>query len=136
VYPVAAIAAISDHLLAPVEDLADNPVLNTGQSTASKVSEVLPSFDLYITLAVPSRSPANVLVCLTQEAYNKFHPIIRPGRMLVTDTRFVKIHTAVDATLRELPFPLPLWRFPRAPSPSHLSGMTNHISQDSVLRTG
>jgi 2-oxoglutarate ferredoxin oxidoreductase subunit gamma len=51
----------------------------------------------------PKVTQPNVLVCLTQEAYNKFHPIIRPGGMLVTDTRFVKIHTAVDATLREMP---------------------------------
>jgi 2-oxoglutarate ferredoxin oxidoreductase subunit gamma len=31
----------------------------------------------------------NVLVCLTQEAYNKFYDIIRPGGLLLTDTRFV-----------------------------------------------
>ena len=32
----------------------------------------------------------NVLICLTQEAYNKFYQIIRPGGLLITDTRFVK----------------------------------------------
>ena len=32
----------------------------------------------------------NVLVCLTQEAYNKFYPIIRPGGLLLTDLRYVK----------------------------------------------
>ena len=45
----------------------------------------------------------NVLVCLTQEAYNKFSPIIRPGGLLLTDTRFVKTHNKVDARQRELP---------------------------------
>jgi 2-oxoglutarate ferredoxin oxidoreductase subunit gamma len=45
----------------------------------------------------------NVLVCLTQEAYNKFYPIIRPGGLLITDNRFVKIQRKVDAQQNELP---------------------------------
>jgi 2-oxoglutarate ferredoxin oxidoreductase subunit gamma len=45
----------------------------------------------------------NVLVCLTQEAYNKFYPIIRPGGLLITDSRYVKIQRKVDAQQRELP---------------------------------
>jgi 2-oxoglutarate ferredoxin oxidoreductase subunit gamma len=45
----------------------------------------------------------NVLVCLTQEAYNKFYAIIRPGGLLVTDDRFVKTQKKVDAQQRELP---------------------------------
>ena len=45
----------------------------------------------------------NVLVCLTQEAYNKFYPIIRPGGLLITDTRYVKIQSKVDAQQIELP---------------------------------
>ena len=45
----------------------------------------------------------NVLICLTQESYNRFYPIIRPGGLLVTDARFVKIHKKVDALQRELP---------------------------------
>jgi 2-oxoglutarate ferredoxin oxidoreductase subunit gamma len=44
----------------------------------------------------------NVLVCLTQEAYNKFYPIIRPGGMLLTDPRYVKIESKVDARQWEL----------------------------------
>src|SRR5210317_2489452 len=32
----------------------------------------------------------NVLVCLTQEAYNQFYAIVRPGGLLVTDDRYVK----------------------------------------------
>ena len=39
----------------------------------------------------------NVLVCLTQEAYNKFCSIIRPGGRLLTDARFVKTERKVDA---------------------------------------
>lgn len=45
----------------------------------------------------------NVLVCLTQEAYNKFYTIIRPGGLLVTDSRYVTLHNKVDARQRELP---------------------------------
>jgi 2-oxoglutarate ferredoxin oxidoreductase subunit gamma len=45
----------------------------------------------------------NVLVCLTQEAYNLFYPIIRPGGLLITDTRFVKTEKKVDAQQKELP---------------------------------
>ena len=45
----------------------------------------------------------NVLVCLTQLAYNKFESIIRPGGLLITDTRYVKTERKVDARQREIP---------------------------------
>ena len=45
----------------------------------------------------------NVLICLTQEAYNKFNPIIRPGGLLITDPRYVEVKRKVDAAQRELP---------------------------------
>ena len=45
----------------------------------------------------------NVLVCLTQESYNKFCDIIRPGGLLLTDPRFVTPQMKVDAVQRELP---------------------------------
>jgi 2-oxoglutarate ferredoxin oxidoreductase subunit gamma len=44
----------------------------------------------------------NVLVCLTQNSYNKFYPIIRPGGLLITDTRYVQIEKKVDAQQREI----------------------------------
>ena len=50
----------------------------------------------------PKVTQPNVLVCLTQEAYNKFYPIIRPGGTLITDTRFVKTERKVDARQVEL----------------------------------
>ncbi len=55
------------------------------------------------TIDYPKVIQPNVLVCLTQEAYNKFYHIIRPGGLLVTDSRFVKTHKKVDAQQRELP---------------------------------
>jgi 2-oxoglutarate ferredoxin oxidoreductase subunit gamma len=45
----------------------------------------------------------NVLVCLTQEAYNAFFGIIRPGGMMVIDPRFVTPQLKVDAIQREIP---------------------------------
>jgi 2-oxoglutarate ferredoxin oxidoreductase subunit gamma len=44
----------------------------------------------------------NVLVCLTQEAYNANYAIIRPGGLLLTDTRYVKTAKKVDARQVEL----------------------------------
>ena len=44
----------------------------------------------------------NVLVCLTQAAYGKFYSIVRPGGLLITDTRFVQTEKKVDAQQREL----------------------------------
>ena len=51
----------------------------------------------------PRVEEPNVLICLTQEAYNKFSPIVRPGGLLITDTRYVKIERAIDAVQKELP---------------------------------
>lgn len=45
----------------------------------------------------------NVLVCLTQEAYNTFATIIRPGGTMVTDSRYVKQAKKNDAKQFELP---------------------------------
>jgi len=45
----------------------------------------------------------NVLVCLTQLAYDKFSSIVRPGGFLLTDSRYVKISRKSDARQVELP---------------------------------
>ncbi len=51
----------------------------------------------------PKVTQPNVLVCLTQEAYGKFYPIIRPWGMLITDPRYVRTEKKVDARQYELP---------------------------------
>jgi 2-oxoglutarate ferredoxin oxidoreductase subunit gamma len=51
----------------------------------------------------PKVNQPNVLVCLTQEAYSAFYPIIRPGGLLLTDSRYVKTEKKVDARQVELP---------------------------------
>ena len=45
----------------------------------------------------------NVLVCLTQVAYDKFSPVIRPGGLLITDSRYVKTQAKLDARQVQLP---------------------------------
>ena len=45
----------------------------------------------------------NVLVCLTQEAYGLYQSIIRPGGLLLSDSRFVMSEKKVDARQIELP---------------------------------
>jgi len=51
----------------------------------------------------PKVTQPNVLVCLTQEAYDKFTPIIRPGGLLLSDDRFVEPRKKVDARQVSLP---------------------------------
>jgi len=43
------------------------------------------------------------LVCLTQEAYNKYSGLIRPGGLLLTDSHYTKQTTKVDAHYVALP---------------------------------
>jgi 2-oxoglutarate ferredoxin oxidoreductase subunit gamma len=45
----------------------------------------------------PKVNQPNVLICLTQEAYNKYSGTIRPGGLLLTDSHFVKLERKVDA---------------------------------------
>ncbi|MEE4135971.1 MAG: 2-oxoacid:acceptor oxidoreductase family protein [Desulforhopalus sp.] len=51
----------------------------------------------------PVVDQANILVCLTQDAYNSYSPIIRPGGILISDNRFVTTTRKVDARQIELP---------------------------------
>jgi 2-oxoglutarate ferredoxin oxidoreductase subunit gamma len=44
----------------------------------------------------------NVLVCLTQQAYTSYYSLLRPGGLLVTDCRYVKLEKKVDARQVEL----------------------------------
>lgn len=52
----------------------------------------------------PKVTQANVLICLTQAAFNKYQELIRPGGLLITDSSLVKNSRKVDARLIELPF--------------------------------
>ncbi len=51
----------------------------------------------------PKVNQPNILVSLTQESYNKFSPIIRPGGLLLVDSRYVTIENKVAAKHVSLP---------------------------------
>jgi len=55
------------------------------------------------TIRFPKVIQPNILVCLTQEAYNKFYSIIRPGGLLLADSRYVSLERKVDARQHEIP---------------------------------
>ncbi len=55
------------------------------------------------TIHYPKVIQPNVLVCLTQESYGQYSGIIRPGGLLLLDTRFVQSEKRVDARQVELP---------------------------------
>ena len=44
----------------------------------------------------------NLLVCLTQEAYDKYSSIVRPGGLLLSDTKYVKTERNISANQLEL----------------------------------
>jgi 2-oxoglutarate ferredoxin oxidoreductase subunit gamma len=55
---------------------------------------------------VPIRHPKvinpHILICLTQAAYNKNADIVRPGGLMLTDKKYVKVDHNVDARQVEL----------------------------------
>ena len=55
------------------------------------------------TIHFPKVTQPNVLVCLTQAAYNKYFNIIRPGGLMITDSRYVNPNHKVDARQYQLP---------------------------------
>jgi len=93
-------------ILAEAAVIYDNLVAVPSQSYGPEARGGATRTDVIISDAeihFPKVTQPNVLVCLTQEAYNKFTPIIRPGGLLITDRRFVKTERKVDALQRELP---------------------------------
>ncbi len=68
-----------------------------GGSTRSDI--IISDAEIYF----PEVTQPNILVCLTQEAYNEYSSIIRPGGTLLTDSRFVTTAKKVDAKQIQLP---------------------------------
>ncbi len=52
---------------------------------------------------MPKITQPSILICMTQEAYTKFSPLIRPGGLLISDKKFVTTTRRVDARQIELP---------------------------------
>lgn len=68
-----------------------------GGATRSDV--LISESDIYF----PKVVQPNILVSLTQESYNTFSGIIRPGGLLLVDSKFVSIENKVDAKHISLP---------------------------------
>jgi len=88
----------------------------------------------------PKVTQPNVLVCLTQEAYTKFYTIVRPGGMLITDSRFVKMYTKVDARQVQLPIYQTVMERIGKPIVFNICmlgvviGLTQVVASDSILK--
>jgi 2-oxoglutarate ferredoxin oxidoreductase subunit gamma len=82
----------------------------------------------------------NMLVCLTQQAYNKYSGIIRPGGLLITDTRHVKTERKVDARQVELPLHETVMENIGNPIVFNICmlgavvGLTNLVQPDSIMK--
>ncbi len=93
------------------------------------------------TINFPKVIQPNVLVCLTQEAYNKFMGIIRPGGLLLTDPRYVKPALKVDARQREIPMYETVMEKIGKPIVFNICmlgtiiGMTDLINPDSIMKS-
>jgi 2-oxoglutarate ferredoxin oxidoreductase subunit gamma len=93
-------------ILAEAAVLYDNLVAVQSQSYGPEARGGATRTDIIIAdspIYFPKVIQPNVLVCLTQQAYAKFHSIIRPGGLLVTDSRYVQSEKKIDARQVELP---------------------------------
>jgi 2-oxoglutarate ferredoxin oxidoreductase subunit gamma len=92
---IAEAAVIHEDLIA-VQSQAYGPAARGGASRSVVIISDSP-------INYPKVIEPNVLICLTQLAYDKFSSIVRPGGLLLTDTRYVKTSRKSDARQVELP---------------------------------
>jgi 2-oxoglutarate ferredoxin oxidoreductase subunit gamma len=92
-------------ILAEAAVLCENLTAVQSQSYGAEARGGATRSDVIIADSIihfPKVIQPNVLVCLTQAAYGKFYPIVRPGGLLITDTRFVQTEKKVDAQQKEI----------------------------------
>lgn len=92
-------------ILAEAAVLYENLTAVQSQSYGAEARGGATRSDVIISESIihfPKVIQPNVLVCLTQTAYGKFYPIVRPGGFLITDTRFVQTEKKVDAQQKEI----------------------------------
>jgi 2-oxoglutarate ferredoxin oxidoreductase subunit gamma len=92
-------------ILSEAAVLYDNLIAVQSQSYGAEPRGGATRADVVISGSIihyPKVIQPNVLICLTQDAYGKFYPIIRPGGLLITDTRFVQTEKKVDAQQKEM----------------------------------
>jgi 2-oxoglutarate ferredoxin oxidoreductase subunit gamma len=83
-------AAVIYEGLNAVQTQSYGPEARGGATTASVVISEEP-------IRYPKVTQPHILVCLTQEAYNKLSGIIWPGGLLLTDSHYVKQEPKIDA---------------------------------------
>lgn len=82
----------------------------------------------------------HILVCLTQTAYNKNAGIVRPGGLMLTDKKYVKIDHKVDARQVELDMYLAVMEKIAKPIVYNicmlgaLIGLTDLVKPESILK--
>ncbi len=105
-----------------------------GGATRSDV--IISDSDIYF----PKVTQPNILVCLTQESYIKFYDIVRPGGLLLTDSRYVTILDTVDSTQVQLPLYMTVMEELNSPLALNtcmlgaLLGLRDIVSPESVLK--
>lgn len=125
-------AVLYENLIA-VQSQAYGPEARGG---ASRSDVIISDSEIYF----PKVIQPNVLVCLTQQAYNKFYSIIRPGGLLITDTRYVKTEKKVDARQIELPIYRTVMDRIGKPIVSNICmlgaviGLTDLVKSESILK--
>lgn len=66
---------------------------------ASRSDVIISEKDIYF----PEVHVPDYLITLTQQAYDKFYPLIKPNGTIIADTRYVKEFTKADGALIKLP---------------------------------
>jgi len=89
-------AAVLYEGLTAVQSQAYGPEARGG---AARSDVIISDSEIYF----PKVTQPNVLVCLTQMSYNQLVSIIRPGGILLTDSRYVTTERKADAKQIELP---------------------------------
>ncbi|MFP4475810.1 MAG: 2-oxoacid:acceptor oxidoreductase family protein [Desulfatibacillaceae bacterium] len=82
-------AAVLHDGLNAVQSQSYGPEARGGHSR----SDVIISRD---EIRFPKVTQPNILICLTQDAYNKFYPTLRPGGLLIVDNHYVTVASTTD----------------------------------------
>ena len=93
------------------------------------------------TINFPKVNSANILVCLTQQAYNKYSMAIRPGGLIITESHNIKLFKKVDARQISLPFSETASEKVGMPVTMNICmlgavvGLTEIVSPDAIIKT-
>lgn len=129
-------------VLAEAAVLYENKMATQTQSYGPEARSGATRCDVIISdseIFFPKVIQPNILVCLTQEAYMKYHDMVRPGGLIITDTRYVTVLQSVDSRQVELPLHQSVMDALGNAQAYNISalgavlGLTDVVSPDSVL---